>query len=175
MTSFRIELIRDGQSQVIEADANRSILESAELAGLELPFSCRAGVCNTCVGRVQLGQIEQDEVANLPPERLDEGFCLLCVAYPRSQLIIETYQEDALLAAEGSFDSQPLLFRLCHDLERVYDQFLAQASAAGSSCATAELLDCLGRSRQACLSQLLDPEHLVAYRQSYPDDALPNF
>lgn len=173
MTSFRIELIRAGQSQVIEADGSRSILESAELAGIDLPFSCRAGVCNTCVGRVRQGQIAQDEVANLPPERVDEGFCLLCVAYPRSDLIIETHQEDDLLAAEGEFDSQPLRLQLCHDLAQVYDRFLAQASAEGVSSAATELRDCLGRSRQACWSQLLDSEDLDAYRQRYPNDELP--
>lgn len=166
MTRYRIELIHQGQSQIIEAESTRSILESAELAGIELPYSCRAGVCNTCVGRVLQGQVEEDEVANLSPERVDEGFCLLCVATPRSDLTLETHQEAALLTAEGSFDSQPLRFQLCRDLAIIYERFLAVAQTQTLSAeASAGLIDCIGRSRQACFSQLLTPEEAEAFRQ----------
>jgi ferredoxin len=166
MTRYRIELVHEGQSQIIEAESTRSILESAELAGIELPYSCRAGVCNTCVGRVLQGQVEQDEVANLEPERVDEGFCLLCIASPRSDLCLETHQEPALIAAEGSFDSQPLRFQLAQDLSKIYAQFLEIAQTQRLSIeASASLIDCIVRSRQACFNQLLNREEVNAFHQ----------
>ncbi len=73
---------------------DRYILQSAENQGVDLPFACRNGACTTCAVRVISGQLEQPEAMGLSPDLRDRGYALLCVSYPRSDLEVETQDED---------------------------------------------------------------------------------
>lgn len=73
---------------------DRYILQSAENQGTELPFSCRNGACTTCAVRVLSGEIYQPEAIGLSPELRQKGYALLCVSYARSDLEVETQDED---------------------------------------------------------------------------------
>lgn len=89
--------IRDrarGTTHTVEVPADRYILQSAELQGVELPFSCRNGACTTCAVRVRSGEVYQPEAMGLSPELRDRGYALLCVSYARSDMEVETQDED---------------------------------------------------------------------------------
>ena len=73
---------------------NHYILQSAENQGVELPFSCRNGACTTCAVRVLSGEIYQPEAMGLSLELQKQGYALLCVSYARSDLEVETQDED---------------------------------------------------------------------------------
>jgi len=73
---------------------NEYILQTAEHQAVEPPFSCRNGACTTCAVRIIEGSIEQPEAMGLSPELQKKGYALLCVSYPRSDLIVETQDED---------------------------------------------------------------------------------
>ena len=73
---------------------DRYILHSAEGQGVDLPFSCRNGACTTCAVRVQSGDLAQPEAMGLSPHLRRQGYALLCVSYPRSDLYVETQDED---------------------------------------------------------------------------------
>lgn len=73
---------------------DRYILQNAESQGIELPFSCRNGACTTCAVRVRSGQLYQPEAIGLSPKLREQGYALLCVSYPCSDLEVETQDED---------------------------------------------------------------------------------
>lgn len=78
----------------LEVPGNRYILHSVEDQGVELPFACRNGACTTCAVRVLKGKIYQPEAMGLSPQLQAQGYALLCVGYPCSEIEVETQDED---------------------------------------------------------------------------------
>lgn len=96
-TTYNVEFIHQGKTHTLQVPEDKTILSVAEEAGLELPSSCNAGVCTTCAGKiVNGGSVDQSEGMGVSPDLQKEGFALLCVSYPRSDLKIETEQEDTV-------------------------------------------------------------------------------
>ena len=97
MTKTHTVRVRDratGKQHVVEVPEDRYILQTAEQQGVELPFLCRNGACTSCAARVISGELAQPEAMGLSPKLKDKGYALLCVSYPRSDLEVETQDED---------------------------------------------------------------------------------
>lgn len=97
MTQFYQIRIRDRQtgreySQQVPDD--KYILHSLEKKDINLPNSCRNGACTACAVRLLSGEVYQPEAMGLSPELRDRGYALLCVSYARSDLVVETQDED---------------------------------------------------------------------------------
>lgn len=72
------------------APAHEPLLASAARAGIELASSCRNGTCRACMSRLRAGEIAyQIAWPGVLPEEKAHGWILPCVAYPRSDLVIE--------------------------------------------------------------------------------------
>jgi NAD(P)H-flavin reductase/ferredoxin len=69
-----------GAAIEFDCAAGQTVLDAAEAAGWELPYSCRRGACNTCLGTVVTGDVDA------PP--VQDGQVLFCQAKPRSDLEI---------------------------------------------------------------------------------------
>ncbi len=82
------------QQYTVQVPDDRYILQCAENQGVDLPFSCRNGACTTCAVRVISGELYQPEAMGLSPELQKQGYALLCVSYARSDLEVETQDED---------------------------------------------------------------------------------
>jgi ferredoxin len=93
-TTYKVEILHNGNTQTIDVPDDRPILTVANDLGLDLPTSCTAGVCTTCAAKILSGEVSQEEGVGLSPDLQKQGFALLCVSYPKSDCKLETNQED---------------------------------------------------------------------------------
>ncbi len=98
--TYTVEIYHQGETKVIQVPKDQHILKTAEELGLDLPNSCNAGVCTTCAAKILSGKVDQSEGMGLSPELQQEGYALLCVSYPRSDLKIETGKEDEVYSRQ---------------------------------------------------------------------------
>ncbi|HTV97074.1 MAG TPA: 2Fe-2S iron-sulfur cluster-binding protein [Steroidobacteraceae bacterium] len=87
-------VVMDGRRRSFAmSPADGSVLEAAERAGLELPFSCRAGICATCRTKVKAGGATMRHNIALAPWEIEAGFILCCQARPLTPSLELSYDE----------------------------------------------------------------------------------
>jgi ferredoxin len=98
MAKYKVRLVNTSENLDVTIDCpdDKFILEAAEDNNIELPYSCRAGSCSTCLGKVISGKIDQSDQTFLDEEQISNGFVLTCVAYPTSDVTISTHEEENL-------------------------------------------------------------------------------
>lgn len=94
--TYTVEISHQGQTHTIQVSEVQTILDAAQDAGIDLPFSCSAGVCTTCAAQILEGEVEQSDGMGVSPELQAEGYALLCVAYPRSDIKLESQKEEVV-------------------------------------------------------------------------------
>ncbi len=94
--TYTVEIQHQGTTHTLTVPDDQTILSAAQAAGLDLPSSCNAGVCTTCAGQVLEGAVDQSDGMGVSLELQAQGYALLCVAFPRSDLKIATEKEEVV-------------------------------------------------------------------------------
>jgi ring-1,2-phenylacetyl-CoA epoxidase subunit PaaE len=90
---FRLEVVLDGKTHLLSMAKSEHVLDVALDAGLDLPYSCRGGVCCTCRARVLEGRVEMEKNFTLEQWEIDKGFVLTCQSRPMTEKVVVSYDE----------------------------------------------------------------------------------
>jgi ring-1,2-phenylacetyl-CoA epoxidase subunit PaaE len=85
------EAMRDGIRHRFPISEGQSIIEAAESAGLDLPYSCRGGMCCTCRAKLVAGEVEMAVNYSLEAWELAAGYVLTCQSRPRTATVVLDY------------------------------------------------------------------------------------
>jgi len=88
-----VTVLVDGKRHDLLMAADERVLDVALNAGLDLPFSCKSGVCCTCRAKVTEGTVTMDKNFSLEPWELKQGFVLSCQARPTSERLVISFDE----------------------------------------------------------------------------------
>ena len=80
--TVKLTVVLDGSEHKLAMAPTEHVLDAALDAGLDLPFSCKAGVCCTCRAKVLCGSVAMDKNFTLEADEVAQGFVLSCQARP---------------------------------------------------------------------------------------------
>jgi ring-1,2-phenylacetyl-CoA epoxidase subunit PaaE len=90
----RVTVIRDGLSREIEfLSTDPSLLDAAAREGMDVPFSCKSGVCSTCRCKLVAGRVRMDKNFALDKDEVAAGFILSCQAHPLTERVVISFDE----------------------------------------------------------------------------------
>jgi ring-1,2-phenylacetyl-CoA epoxidase subunit PaaE len=91
--AHRLEVVLDGKTHQLAMGDDDRVLDVALEAGLDLPYSCKSGVCTTCRARLLEGKVEMEKNFTLEQWEIDRGFVLTCQARPLTARVVVSYDE----------------------------------------------------------------------------------
>ncbi len=90
---FLLDVVLDGKTNSLYLSADEKVLDTALDAGLDLPYSCKGGVCCTCRAKVLEGQVRMDKNFTLEQWEIDKGFVLTCQSHCVTPRVVISYDE----------------------------------------------------------------------------------
>ena len=84
-------VITDGIATEVPVAEGEAVLDAAIRAGLDLPYSCRGGMCCTCRAKVTAGEVAMDVNYSLQPWETEAGFVLTCQSHPVTPQVVVDY------------------------------------------------------------------------------------
>ena len=88
-----LTVVLDGKMHQMQMSTTDKILDVALAAGLDLPYSCKGGVCCTCRAKVMQGSVVMEKNFTLEKWEAEQGFVLSCQAKPTSKEVVMSFDE----------------------------------------------------------------------------------
>lgn len=89
-----ISVVMDGDEFNFEMEpGTETILDAADRAGLDVPYSCKGGVCCTCLARVKKGEVSMELNYSLTDKEVAEGLVLTCQAHPKTPNVVVDFDD----------------------------------------------------------------------------------
>ncbi len=88
-----LRIIVDGKAHDLGLPATSSVLDAALQAGLDLPYSCKGGVCCTCRGKLLEGQVSMERNFTLQDDEVAKGYVLTCQARALTPRVVVSFDE----------------------------------------------------------------------------------
>ena len=88
-----LTIVLDGKEHELHIGADEHVLDAALDAGLDLPFSCKAGVCCTCRAKVLCGEVVMDKNFTLEADEMAQGYVLSCQARATTKQLTVSFDE----------------------------------------------------------------------------------
>jgi len=88
-----LTVVLDGKSHEVAVKQGEFLLDAALEAGLDLPYSCKGGVCCTCRCKVLEGKVTMDRNFTLQADETAKGFVLSCQARAQTPSVVISYDE----------------------------------------------------------------------------------
>jgi ring-1,2-phenylacetyl-CoA epoxidase subunit PaaE len=89
-----VTVIQDGARRSYTlAKGEDNLLDAALRNGIELPYSCKGGVCSTCRCRVVEGEVDMDANFALEDYEVARGFVLACQSYPVTDKVVVDFDQ----------------------------------------------------------------------------------
>ena len=85
---FQVELSNRGGIS-FKVQPKRPLLDTLREQGVDLPYGCKYGGCITCAAKLIHGEVDQKRQVALNNRQINDGYIILCVARPKSNLILE--------------------------------------------------------------------------------------
>ena len=90
----KVTVIADGRSNNFDlASVGANILDAGMANGVELPYSCKAGVCSTCKAKLVKGQVDMDISHGLEQHEIDAGYILTCQSHPITDEVVVSFDD----------------------------------------------------------------------------------
>jgi ring-1,2-phenylacetyl-CoA epoxidase subunit PaaE len=88
-----LTIVLDGKEHEMQIGPDEHVLDAALNAGLDLPFSCKAGVCCTCRAKVLCGEVVMDKNFTLEGDEMAQGFVLSCQARSTTKRVTVSFDD----------------------------------------------------------------------------------
>lgn len=89
-----VTVVMDGRSINMEVTADgENILDAGINQGMDLPYSCKGGVCSTCKAKLLEGEVDMDITHGLEDGEIEQGFILTCQAHPISDKVVVDFDQ----------------------------------------------------------------------------------
>jgi ring-1,2-phenylacetyl-CoA epoxidase subunit PaaE len=89
-----ITVVMDGDEFAFEMEpGHMTILDAADKEGLDVPYSCKGGVCCTCLARVKEGEVSMELNYSLTDKEVESGLVLTCQAHPKTAKVVVDFDD----------------------------------------------------------------------------------
>lgn len=89
-----VTVVQDGQRRIFQLERNTvSLLDGAAAAGIELPHSCKGGMCSTCRAKLVEGEVEMDRNYALEDYEVARGYVLCCQSFPMTPKVVVDFDQ----------------------------------------------------------------------------------